>query len=345
LNFFQKFLINKNKTLNDTSEKSPLKTHDINFNLVLTKAKERNKSKKISSEENRKDRHLSEKKNFINAKCNIIFTQKRKKCDTVKKTIAFINKSKSPNSPNTNPKNNYCQRNNNFSKNFDSIYGNDIVQRKLTDNIKNITNYGWRSCLATKRRGKKIKFNMNKRFDIKITNLNSGPNTLKKEGRKYFVKSFPNHKKDNIEQMVMSKNQILNEAFKTEPKYNHFLDKVIKKINSKKDIDKSQKTITCNNMNNKLIFNNKYKNEEEKYIKNILNIEKNNKTNSINNNKEHMVCPFLINYCKNNEKAKLKGKIHIKGNKKFLLNPKILEKNLNSKNKIKKIFPNLAVNN
>ena len=345
LNFFQKFLINKNKTLNETSENSPMKTHDINFNQILTKAKERDKNKNFSSGKIRKDRHLSEKKNSIHEKCNILFTQKRKKCDTVKKTIAFINKSKSPNSPDTNSKNNYYQRNNNFSKNFDSIYGNDIVQRKITDNIKNITNYGWRSCLATKRRGKKIKFNMNKRFDIKITNLNSGPNTLKKEGRKYFVKSFPNHKKENVVQMVMSKNQKLNEAFKTEPKYNHFLDKVIKKINSKKDIDKSQKTITCNNMNNKLIFNNKFKNEEEKHMLNILNFEKNNKTNSINNNKEHMGCPFLINYYKKKEKTKTKTKIHLKGNNNFLLNPKILEKNLNSKNKIKKIFPNLIVNN
>jgi len=345
LNFFQKFLINKNKTLNDTSEKSPLKTHGINFNLVLTKNKERNKNKNLSSEENRKDRHLSEKKNSIHAKCNILFSQKRKKCDTVKKTIAFINKSKSPNSPYANPKNNYFQRNNNFNKHFDSIYGNDIIQRKLTDNIKTRTSYGWRSCLATKRRGKKMKFNMNKRFDIKITNLNSGPNTLKKEGRKYFVKSFPSHKKEKIEQIVMSKNQVLNEAFKTEPKYNHFLDKVIKKINSKKEVDKSQKTITCNNINNKLIFNRKFKNEEEKHMINMLNFEKNNKTNSINNNKENMGCPFLINYNKNNEKAKLKAKIHLKGNKKFLLNPKILEKKLNSKNKIKRIFPNLATNN
>ena len=345
LNFFQKFLINKNKTLNDTSEKSPLKTHGINFNLVLTKDKERIKNKNFSSEEHSKDRQLSEKKNSIHTKCNIIFTQKRKKCDTVKKNIAFINKSKSPNSPYTNQKNNYYQRNNNFSKNFDSIYGNDIIQRKLTDNIKNKTNYGWRSCLATKRRGKKMKFNMNKRFDIKITNLNSGPNTIKKEGRKYFVKSFPNNKKGNIEQIVMSKNQILNEAFKTEPKYNHFLDKVIKKINSKKDIDKSQKTITCNNMNNKLIFNTQYKNEDEKNIINKLNFDKNNKTNSINNNKEHMGCPFLVNYCKNNAKIKPKTKIHLKGNKKFLLNHKILEKNLNTKNKIKMIFPNLNAYN
>ena len=78
---------------------------------------------------------------------------------------------------------------------------------------------------------------------------------------------------------------------------------------------------------------------------NILNFEKNNKTNSINNNKEHMGCPFLINRYKNNEKTKTKTKIHLKGNKKILLNPKILGKNLNSKNKIKKIFPNLIVNN
>ena len=345
LNFFQKFLINKNKTINDTSEKSPLKTHGINFNLVLTKAKERNKNKNFSSEENRKDRHFSEKKNTIHTKCNILFTQKRKKCDTVKKTIAFINKSRSPNSPYTNTKNNYYQRNSNFNKHFDSIYGNDIIQRKLTDNIKNGTNYGWRSCLATKRRGKKMKFNMNKRFDIKITNLNSGPYTLKKEGRKYFVKSFPNHKKNNIEQIVISKNQILNEAFKTEPKYNHFLDKVIKKINSKKDIGKSQKTITCNNMKNKLTFNTKYNNEEEKHVINLLNFEKNNKTNSINNNKDYKSGPFLINYCKNNERTKQKTKIHLKGNKKFLLNPKILDKNLNIKNKMKKIFPNLVSNN
>ena len=97
-------------------------------------------------------------------------------------------------------------------------------------------------------------------------------------------------------------------------------------------------------MNNKIIFNTKYKNEEEKHMINMINLEKNNKTNSINNNKEHIGCPFLVNYCKNNEKIKSKAKIHLKGNKKFLINPKILEKNLNSKNKIKKIFPNLNVN-
>jgi hypothetical protein len=98
-------------------------------------------------------------------------------------------------------------------------------------------------------------------------------------------------------------------------------------------------------MNNKLIFNTQYKNEDEKNMINMLNFDKNNKTNSINNNKEHMGCPFLVNYCKNNAKIKPKTKIHLKGNKKFLLNHKILEKNLNTKNKIKMIFPNLNAYN
>ena len=112
------------------------------------------------------------------------------------------------------------------------------------------------------------------------------------------------------------KNINLNGVLKTEPKYNHFLDEVIK-----------------NNIN-LLNFNNKYKNNENMKMIKILNREKN----------KEIGCPYLIKYYKHNSKEEKTNKmpqITLKEDKKNFLsiNPKILE---NSKEKIKRRFPNFS---
>ena len=124
------------------------------------------------------------------------------------------------------------------------------------------------------------------------------------------------------------KNINLNGVLKTEPKYNHFLDEVIKKINS----NQSKKVIK-NNIN-LLNFNNKYKNNENMKMIKILNREKN----------KEIGCPYLIKYYKHNSKEEKTNKmpqITLKEDKKNFLsiNPKILE---NSKEKIKRRFPNFS---
>ena len=187
-----------------------------------------------------------------------------------------------------------------------------------------------------KRNHKNIK--INKKFNLKIINFNDKENQIKKEARNNYVKSYPNNRREreNIKEIVFNnKNINLNGAFKTEPKYNHFLDNVIQKINSKNN----QKN-TKNNINI-VTFNNKYKNEDNKQVFKLLNPEKHN---------NDLACPYLIKYYRNNSNEggiNKKSPIHFKDEKKFLLsiNPRILENNMNPKEKLKRVFPNLSIYN
>ena len=318
LDFFQKFLINKKNQI-ENNESTPLKKNEINFNLILTKNKE-NKNKQNDNETIR-DKYLSIKKTRISPENKVIFTQRRKKVDSANKKIYInseINLASSPNSINK------CHNNNKYDKYFGNI-----------NNIHN-NEEGCRTFSINKRNNKNMK--INKKFNLKIINFNDKENQIKKETRNLYVKSYPNNKKEreNIQEIILNnKNLNLNGVFKTEPKYNHFLDNVIKKINSKN----KQKNIK-NNIN-MVTFNNKYKNEDNKQILRLLNAEKNNKD---------LGCPYLIKYYRNNtneDNISKKSPIHFKDEKKFLLsiNPRILENNMDTKEKLKRVFPNLTIYN
>ena len=313
LDFFQKFLINKRKNQIENLEKSPIRNNGINFNLILSKTKERIKSenKKNVDIDFKELNQLTIKKNKLKEQNRIIFTEKRKKIDSSNKKIILhseINLDSSPNSIRNITKKYH------LDKYYSFIYGTNNEEGCHTFSIK-------------KRKNIKI----NKNFNLKITNLNTKGNIIKKEARNKYVLSFPNDKKEkeNIIDMIMNKKNInLNGVLKTEPKYNHFLDEVIKKINSNQN-----KKVIKNNIN-LLNFNNKYKNDEKMKMIKILNREKN----------KEIGCPYLIKYYKHNSKEEKTNKmpqLTLKEDKKNFLsiNPKILE---NSKEKIKRRFPNFS---
>ena len=332
LDFLQKFLINskKNKKNNqiENFEKSPLKTKGINFNLILTKQKEKNENENENlinankNNENIKDKQLTIKKNRVKTANKMIFTEKRKKSEFAQTKIVLhseINLASSPNSINKN------QRRYNFDKFFGSVYGNKNNEQDL------------RTFTVKKRNNKNLK--INKKFNLKIINLTSKGNTIKKEKRSKFVKSYPNNKKqkENIKEIIMNKRELnVNEVFKTEPKANHFLDNVIKKMNTNKN-----KKTTINNIKT-ITFNSRFKHEENKQVIRMLNLDKNNKEKR---------CPYLINYYKNSsndERINKNSPIHLnKEDKKHFLSIKTknLDNNLNPMHNIKRIFPNILISN
>ena len=312
LDFFQKFLINKkeNKNHYENSERSPLKTKGINFNLILTKEKEKNKLKN----EDEKRNFLSIKKDKLILKDKIIYTQNRKKMDsgiklTLHSEISLIN------SPHSNKKN---QAKYKFDKFYGSVYG-----------INNNNNKeGCRTFSINKRHSKNMK--IGKRLNLKIVNLNNKGNSVRKIMRNKYVKSYQNNRKENEEMKEIINNNDLNnreEVFKTEPKYNRFLDKVINKIKYNKDIKNNIHLLTLNN---------RLKNEEKKQVFKLLNIER--------NNDDLLRRPYLIKYYKNNlneEKTNKISPLPSDDNKKYFLsiNPKIMDDNKeNSKLRTKQIF-------
>ena len=339
LDFFQKFLINKNKA--DSLEKSPIKSIGINCNLILTKNKEKNKEyikEEINKNEEREESPNKKNKNKISIKDRIILTQKRKIFDSIKKepNNIFGNKINLISSPAQNI-NNYYQRNQKKNKILNSIFDfnnnnkNDIKSLEINSD-KN--KFGCRSCSIKKAHHRKnLKIDINKKLNkLKITNLNSQSNTIKKEARNNnFI--LNNHQEININNNLLSLNIVL----KTEPKSNHFLDKVIQKINSNKD-RKSLK----NKNNNVLLTLNNNKNKDNKQILRFLSHEKKN-----NNNYDYQGNPFIIKYYKNSENNDdKKSTIHLKEDPFFLqtINQKI-ENTINRKikDKGKKIFPNLMI--
>ena len=318
LDFFQKFLINRNnKNHYENSEKSPFKTKGINFNLILTKEKERNiiNNKKEIKNEKEKENLLSIKKDKYFLKDKIIYTQNRKKLDSDSKQLILHSEINLVNSPHSNNKNQIKYK---FDKYYGSVYG---------INNKNI-NEGCRTFSINKRNSKNMK--LRKNLNLRIINLYNKENSVKKIMRNKYVKSYQNNRKENEEMKEIMNNKNLNnreEAFKTEPKYNHFLDKVINKIKYNKDI---KKTINLHTLNDG------FKNEDKKQVFKLLNFE--------NNNEELLRHQYLIKYYKKNlneVKSNKQTPLNLDENKKYFLSitPKIMEDNKeNSRHKNKQIF-------
>ena len=346
LDFFQKFLVNKNKQ--EYSEKSPVKTIGVNCNLVSVKKKDNddeeiNKNEHILINTEKRERELSGNKNKISIKDKIILTQKKRNFDSIKKepnNIIFNNKITIINSPAPNI-NNYYQRNNKKNKFINSIFGynnninrNDIINGKNSELNYDKNNFGCRSCSIKKSHNrKKLKIDVNKKLNnLRIINLNSQSNTIKKEARNNNY-IFNNHQEININNNLVN----LNVVVKTEPKNNHFLDKVIQRLQSNKE-----RQSVKNKMNILITNNNNLKSDENNQIFRFLSLEKNNK------NHEFLGNPFFIKLYKNNEEDKVnkKSTIHLKGDKYFLhtINQKS-ENSINkkSKDKVKKVFPNLMI--
>ena len=304
LDFFQKFLINRNKA--ESLDKSPKKIIGINCNLVLTKNKEK-KEKEEDLEKNceqiiKKDSQSYDNKNLkINE--HILLSNKKNKYDSIKKEP--INLLNSPaQSININNQNNNNTKPNKF---FNLIYNSSNKDKTKSENHKERINIGCRSC--------SIKDINNRLNNLRIINLNTENNTVQKEC---------NHK----EQEMLLNNNILNinTVLKTEGNKNiHFLDKVIQKLNSGKD-----------KKNKMHIFLGPKNNEENKQVFRFLSLEK--------NNNEFLVNPFFVKYYKNNQiDDEKKQPIPLKDENNFLekLNHRI-ELNINSgSSKFKKLFPNL----
>ena len=281
-------------------------------------------------------------KNKKSVKDRIILTQKKKNFDSIRNDPFFNNKISLVNSPAQNI-NNFYLRNNKKNKFLNSIFGYNSNMNKIDNNsIKksevNAENIlGYRSCSIKKNHHlKNLKVDLNKKLNnLKIININTPTSyTIKKEERNnnFIIKNSPDL---NINNNLYSLNAVL----KTEPKNNHFLEKVIQKINSHKD----RKTIK-NNMHVFMTHNNK--NEDNKQIFRFLSIDK-------SNNNELLGCPYLLKYYKNNpnedDKINKRSPIHLKDDKNFLntINTKIVENSINrkSKERVKKIFPNLMIHN
>ena len=315
LDFFQKFLINRNKA--ESLDKSPKKIIGINCNLVLTKNKEK-KEKEEDLEKNceqiiKKDSQSYDNKNLkINE--HILLSNKKNKYDSIKKEP--INLLNSPaQSININNQNNNNTKPNKF---FNLIYNSSNKDKTKSENHKERINIGCRSCSIKRNHPgrKNLKIDINNRLNnLRIINLNTENNTVQKES---------NHK----EQEMLLNNNILNinTVLKTEGNKNiHFLDKVIQKLNSGKD-----------KKNKMHIFLGPKNNEENKQVFRFLSLEK--------NNNEFLVNPFFVKYYKNNQiDDEKKQPIPLKGENNFLekLNHRI-ELNINSgSSKFKKLFPNL----
>ena len=315
LDFFQKFLINRNKA--ESLDKSPKKIKGINCNLVLTKNKEK-KEKEEDLEKNceqiiKKDSQSYDNKNLkINE--HILLSNKKNKYDSIKKEPANLINSPAQ-SININNPNKDSSKPNKF---FNLIYNSSNKDKTKLENHKERINIGCRSCSIKRNhpRRKNLQIDINNRLNnLRIINLHSENNTIQKES---------NHK----EQEIMLNNNILNinTVLKTEGNKNiNFLDKVIQKLNSGKD------------MKNKMhIFIQPKSSEENKQVFRFLSLEK--------NNNEYLVNPFFVKYYKNNQiDDEKKQPLPLKGENNFLekINHRI-ELNLNNGNsKFKKLFPNL----
>ena len=331
LDFFQKFLINKNKA--ESLDKSPKKIIGINCNLVLTKNKKKEDKKEdlVKNEEpiNKKEResqsydsNSNNNSNHKNVTINehILLSNKKNKYDSIKKEPAFNKEINLLNSPaqsiNINSQNKQNSKPNKF---FNLIYNSSNKNKANLENHKERIQIGCRSCSIKRNhpRRKNLKIDINNRLNnLRIINLNTENNTIQKES---------NHK----EQELLANNNLLNinNVLKTEPKNGiHFLDKVIQKLNAGKD-----------KKNKMHIFIGPKNNDENKQVFRFLSLEK--------NNNEFLVNPFFVKYYKNNQiDDEKKQPISLKDENHFFerINHKI-ELNLNNgaNNKYKKLFPNL----
>ena len=331
LDFFQKFLINKNKA--ESLDKSPKKIIGINCNLVLTKNKKKEDKEEdlVKNEEpiNKKEResqsydsNSNNNSNHKNVTINehILLSNKKNKYDSIKKEPAFNKEINLLNSPaqsiNINSQNKQNSKPNKF---FNLIYNSSNKNKANLENHKERIQIGCRSCSIKRNhpRRKNLKIDINNRLNnLRIINLNTENNTIQKES---------NHK----EQELLANNNLLNinNVLKTEPKNGiHFLDKVIQKLNAGKD-----------KKNKMHIFIGPKNNDENKQVFRFLSLEK--------NNNEFLVNPFFVKYYKNNQiDDEKKQPISLKDENHFFerINHKI-ELNLNNgaNNKYKKLFPNL----
>jgi len=331
LDFFQKFLINKNKA--ESLDKSPKKIIGINCNLVLTKNKKKEDKEEdlVKNEEpiNKKEResqsydsNSNNNSNHKNVTINehILLSNKKNKYDSIKKEPAFNKEINLLNSPaqsiNINSQNKQNSKPNKF---FNLIYNSSNKNKANLESHKERIQIGCRSCSIKRNhpRRKNLKIDINNRLNnLRIINLNTENNTLQKES---------NHK----EQELLANNNFLNinNVLKTEPKNGiHFLDKVIQKLNAGKD-----------KKNKMHIFIGPKNNDENKQVFRFLSLEK--------NNNEFLVNPFFVKYYKNNQiDDEKKQPISLKDENHFFerINHKI-ELNLNNgaNNKYKKLFPNL----
>jgi hypothetical protein len=308
-------------------QKSPVKNADINCNLILTN-------------DNIKERIMSGRQNKVNSKDRIILTQKRRNFDSIKKDVFFNNKFSLANSPAQNI-NSIYQRNFKKNKILNSIFGynNHNKNGKSDEGNSNADkiNIGCRSCSIKKENHRKnLRIDVNKKLNnLKIVNLNTHSNTIKMDSNSNFM--YKNQLDLNINNNLLSLNAVL----KTEPKNNHFLEKVIQKINSNKD-----KKSVKNNLH-LLMNSNDSKSDDNKQIFRFLSLDKNN------NNKEIFGNPLLFKNYKNSinedDKINKKSSIGFKDEKQILntINQKIIENNINRKTKdrVKKIFPNLMIHN
>ena len=175
---------------------------------------------------------------------------------------------------------------------------------------------------------------------MKLININSKGNSVKKFHKNIFIKTNPNYRNEAIKEIILKNNlsKKQKENIHTETKSNQFLEKVIKKMYTK------DKPIINNNINI-ITFNNNFGNEHNHQVFRMLDINQ-----DIRNTNDLIECPYIINKKNdsNNENENKKHYIDFKNDKKIFLlkNPKILDNNrLNSKEKMKRIFPSLMTNN
>ena len=330
LDFFQKFLINKNKA--ESLDKSPKKIIGINCNLVLTKNKEKEDKEELFKNDeqiNKKEResqsydsNSNNNSNYKNITKNehILLSNKKNKYDSIKKESPFNKEINLLNSPAQSINiNSQYKQNSKPNKFFNLIYNSSNKNKENSENHKERIQIGCRSCSIKRNhpRRKNLKIDINNRLNnLRIINLNTENNTIHKES---------NHK----EQEIFVNNNILNinNVLKTEPKNSiNFLDKVIQKLNAGKD-----------KKNKMHIFIGPKNNDENKQVFRFLSLEK--------NNNEFLVNPFFVKYSKNNQiDDEKKQPIPLKDENHFFerINHKI-EFNLNNgaNNKYKKLFPNL----
>ena len=322
LDFLQNFLSNKNRNKNnEISMKSPEKHNDINFNLILSKTRN-NEKNKILSEKKQKN---NESNAFSEHKIKKSYSQKKKL------VLNFIN------SPSSNVKNNHSKKDK-FNILFNDKNEMGLKNEGNENNFAHLLEKGNFSYSTKKSHKTNLKINKN----VKLININNKGNSKKKEGKHIFVQTNPTFKNETIKEIILKNNLTKrknSEVNQTEPKYNQFLEKVIKKMYTK------DKQIINNNINI-ITFNNNFGNENNNQVFRMLDIEE-----EVKNNNETLACPSLYNNKKinlSNEKKNKKLHIKINNEKKLLLlkNPKIKDNHrFDSKEKIKKFFPNLISHN
>ena len=322
LDFLQNFLSNKNKNKkNEITIKSPEKHNDINFNLILTKTR-KNEKNKILSEKKTKN---NENNAFSEKKIKKSFSQKRKLI------LNFVN------SPSSNIKKTQAKKDK-FNIIFNDRNEVGLKNEGNENNFIHLFEKGNFSYSTKKSHRANTKMNKN----VKLITINTKGNSRKKEGNNIFIKTNPNNRNETIKEILL-KNDFMkrknNDTNQTEPKYNQFLEKVIKKMYTK------DKQIINNNINI-ITFNNNFGSENHNQVFRMLDIEEDK------NNNETLECPHINNNKNNNNSSNdnrnKKYHINLNNNKKLLLlkNPKIMDNNrFDSKEKARKFFPNLISHN